>query len=114
MAVVLDIYTEVKYWSSGKNIESAWTTTYSILAAPFLRRHWVPESQLVEAFEKEPQKMILDETAIRKKFPEIPDDQLEFLMELCEATHAAGTEQASGTLADTYVFSNSELERIFF
>ena len=52
MAVVLDIYTEVKYWSSGKNIESAWTTTYSILAAPFLRRHWVPESQLVEAFEK--------------------------------------------------------------
>jgi hypothetical protein len=101
MAVVLDIYTEVKYWATGKNIESAWTTTFDIVASPILRRHWVPESELVEAFEKEPKKKILDEEAIKEKFPDIDPEQLESLMELCEATHAAGTEQASGTLADT-------------
>merc|ERR1719487_1251150 len=93
MAVILDVYTEVKYWATGKNIESAWTTTYSIIAEGFLRRHWIPENELVEAFENEPKKMLLTEDAIRKKFPEIGDDQLDFLLELCKATHAAGTEQ---------------------
>ena len=92
---------QVKYWATGKNIESAWTTTFDIVASPILRRHWVPESELVEAFEKEPKKKILDEDAIKEKFPDIDPEQLESLMELCEATHAAGTEQASGTLADT-------------
>merc|ERR1719353_290603 len=45
--------------------------------------------------------MLLTDEAIRKKFPEIDDEQLDFLLELCQATHEAGTEQSSGTLADT-------------
>mmetsp|Transcript_37267 Transcript_37267/g.89301 ORF Transcript_37267/g.89301 Transcript_37267/m.89301 type:complete len:799 (+) Transcript_37267:100-2496(+) len=123
LAIILDIYNEVREKTGAKSAETILTTVFNVIVRVVYFRRWVSDRKMLKAVAKAPhlQGSIIAMEDIKAMFPNITDTQLRILFTDCRREMNAEAErdldnksllQATGTLMRNLDKANKHMNRV--
>mmetsp|Transcript_105572 Transcript_105572/g.281187 ORF Transcript_105572/g.281187 Transcript_105572/m.281187 type:complete len:373 (-) Transcript_105572:193-1311(-) len=123
LAIILDVYNEVRNKPGAKDAEAMWTTLYHVIMRVVYIRIWVGDRKLLKALTEPAMLMhsIITEADLVLIFPKMPRAQIDFLFSDCKKEMKAQAErdldnrsllQATGTLMHNLEGCHAVMKRL--